>query len=330
MRSRLIIGVALIIFSRIIAWAGDRRPPSPLPSQFQVGRHTFFDFGPPNDFYEVFVVRSTELGTSIEKITLTPAADACVQPATVETASASISESTAALLGATNPCLIPEKELRHELTRCKDCLVFSGVNVAMQFQCGDRTRIIRSDILDKDMFDSTADTPKQTSWTMRLLGRLDRAVGPGVMEKPMFEIPGEGKLQVPVSQSKAMADVSSGKYDALFPGTPDKPSDLYREAQHRPPDPTIRLSSVSVQPETFVSPDYPPLARLAHVEGTVAIKFTVDPGGSVTNLSFEGGPPLLRGAVEKAAKGWRFPISAVNQRLQATVDFALNCPAQHR
>ena len=213
----------------------DRRPGPALPGQFEIGRHTFIDVGPPNDFYELFLVRPAAAGTSIERITLTPAADACLQPAKLEVASASLNESVATLLGKTNPCTIREKELRRELKRCKKCLVFSGANVQMRVQCGAKTHIIRSDILDKDMFDPAPNTPEHTSWTMQLLARLDNAVGPGVMERPIFPISEKEEPSATNSNSEALADVSSGKFDMLFQGAPDKPSELYHAAQIRPP-----------------------------------------------------------------------------------------------
>ena len=73
------------------------------PGQFEIGRHTFFDFGPPFNFYELFIVRPTATGTSIERITLTPPGQKCVAPAEVKAASASTSESVAKLLGDKNP-----------------------------------------------------------------------------------------------------------------------------------------------------------------------------------------------------------------------------------
>jgi hypothetical protein len=36
------------------------------------------------------------------------------------------------------------------------------------------------------MFDPAANNPQHTAWTMQLLQLLDKAVGPGVMEKPVF------------------------------------------------------------------------------------------------------------------------------------------------
>lgn len=172
------------------------------PNQFVIGRHTFFDFGPPTDFYELFFIDSTASGASIQKITLAPPGNICIAPAKVEVESATSSEAPADILGGTNPCKIPEKELRRELKRCKNCVVFSGAEVVMQVQCGTQTRLIRSDILDRDMFDPSAKTPEHTSWTMRLLKKLDSAAGLGIAEKQrIFSIPDANEVPAVPSDS---------------------------------------------------------------------------------------------------------------------------------
>jgi hypothetical protein len=227
----------------------------PISTGFEIGRHTFIDVGPPNDFYELIFVRPAASGTSVERITLTPAADECTQPAKVEVATGSLAESVAGLLGETDPCKIPEKELRRERKRCKHCLVFSGANVVMRVQCGNSTRIIRADILDRDMFDPAPNTPEHTSWTMRLLSEIDGAMGPGVLDRPTFAISEEEERKAPPPQSEAFSDISAGKYDVLFEGSPDKPSDLYRAAQIRPPMPKVHLlSSAPLSPRTSFHP----------------------------------------------------------------------------
>jgi TonB family protein len=314
-----------------LAFPQDRRAAPPLPNQFTIGRHTFFDFGPPFDFYELLRVRQTPNGTSIERITLTPAGDACTQPAKIETASASSSESVAALLGNTNPCTIPEKELRRELKRCKKCLVFSGANVAMQVQCGTETRIVRSDILDKDMFDPAPNTPEHTSWTMQLLGRLDKALGPGVMDKPIFPIAEKEEAPTVGGDSETLMGVSSGRFDTLFQGARNKPSDLYRAAQDRPPAPSVRLvRSSPIQPQEFALPQYPPLARSAHIEGTVVFKLEIDPGGSTAAFTLVSGHPMFRESVKKAVSGWKFSKEGAGQQIEATIEFAANCPSKRQ
>lgn len=304
----------------------DRKPAPIQPNQFEIGRHTFFDFGPPTDYYEVFIVRPAKNGASIERITPTPPGNECVSPAKIETASGFINESPAELLGSTNLCAIPEKELRRELKRCKHCLVFSGANVVVQAQCGDKTRLIRADILDRDIYSPTPKTPEHTSWIMRLVGTLDSAIGPGVMEKPMFQIPQPDEAPQSDVDSAGLRDVGAGKYDALFERAPDKPSDLYRAARTPLSPPIARLvASIPVLPEVFVPPGYPPIARLARVEGSVSFTIDVDTEGAVTDPIIVSGHPLLVEAVKQAAVAWKFPRDTSRKHVHATVEFVLNC-----
>src|SRR5260370_25525364 len=67
------------------------------PGQFEICRHTFFNFGPPFNFYEIFIARPSATGTSVETITLTPPGQKCVAPAEVKPAPASTSQSVAKL-----------------------------------------------------------------------------------------------------------------------------------------------------------------------------------------------------------------------------------------
>lgn len=166
-------------------FAKDGRTVPSLPDRFLVARHTFIDVGPPNDFYEIISVRGTANGTTVERVTLTPAGDACMQPPTVEMAASSLPDPVSVVLEGRNPCAIPDKALRKELKRRKRGLVFSGAEISMHVQCGGRERIIRADVLDRDMFDPNAATPETTSWTMRLLTRLDKPFPSGVWDRPI-------------------------------------------------------------------------------------------------------------------------------------------------
>ncbi|HXX46336.1 MAG TPA: energy transducer TonB [Candidatus Acidoferrales bacterium] len=301
--------------------------PTPEPDRFDVGRDTFFDFGPPFNYYEVFIVRPAAAGSSVTRILLTPVVDACFLPAKVEAGSARLEESVSDLLGPINPCEIPEKVLRQEEKRCKNCLVFSGANVSMQVPCGAGSRVIKAKVLEQDWFEKFPNTPKNTQWTMTLLERLDKAIGPGVMDKPTFPAAAAGQPSDAILDPEIRSNLASGKYDALFEGASDKPSDLYVAAQKQPVVPTARVLSVEpLNPETLVQPEFPPLARLAHFEGSISVTFEVGFNGAPINLMLESGPSLLYGAAMNAVKQWRFPESASGQRVHATFEFKTNCP----
>lgn len=313
-----------------VAFAKDGRTPPPLPDQFLIARHTFFDFAPPNDFYEIISVQRRAAGTAVERLTLTPAADACMHPATVEMADSSIPDPISVVLEGRNPCAISDKALRKELKRRKHGLVFSGAEVSMQVQCGGKERIIRADVLDRDMFDRNVSTPENTSWTMRVLGRLDKAFASGIWDRPVFPSSDEPTGATAPNGDLARA-LASGEFDHLFAGAPDRPSDLYRASQVKPPAPDILLkSSVPFQPEKFVQPDYPPLAKLARIEGDVVATFQVDANGGVTDIQFHSGHPVFRPAVTSAISEWRFSKEAAGQQIKATLDFKTNCPPRPR
>lgn len=247
--------------------AQPRRTEPPLPNHVLITRHTFFDFGPPSDYYQVFLLRQEIGQVQVERITAAPPGLACMQPATVQVATTSIEESLEDLLGRTNPCTIPEKELRRERKRCKKCLVFSGANVALHVQCGGQSRRIRMDILDRDMFDSHPATPEHTSWTMGLLGRLDQALGSGVMERPILAKP-----------SSLLEDLAQGKLDGLFDKDDPKLADLFRQSKIPVPEPSVQLvSSLPISPASYSIPGYPPLARLARIQGQVVFTLQIAP-----------------------------------------------------
>lgn len=303
----------------------------PSPDRFLIGRRTFFDFGPPFNFYDVFSVRSTPQGAFVERVTVAPTTDACTQPPTVEAATATINESIPELLGGTDPCTIPEKHLRREIKRCRHCLVFSGANVVMQVQCGGHTRLIRMDILDRDMFGRHPNTPPHTSWTMVLLGRLDKAIGTGVMDRPAFSL-SDTPQPAQVSKSDGLlTDLARGELDSLFDKAPDKPSELFREAQTPPTGPSVELlSSLPYRPTSYAPPKYPPLAKAAHVSGQVTFTVDVATDGSASNFKFVSGHVLLRGAVQSAVTGWRFSAQAAGREIRAAVEFKMNCPSAQR
>lgn len=325
MRYAAILGLALFLCGS--AFAQTKAQPVPKPDRFEIGRDTFFDFGPPLDYYEVFVVRPAATGSSVTRILLTPVVDACFVPAKLEAVSAHLKESVSDLLGSLNPCEIPEKVLHREAKRCKNCLVFSGANVSMQVPCGVRTRVIKEKVLEQDWFEKFPNTPKNTQWTITLLERLDKAVGPGVMDEPMFPAAETAQPSDEIADSEIRASLASGKYDALFEGARDKPSDLYVAAQKRPAVPTVQIVRIDpLAPEVVVQPQYPAIGRLAHLEGSVSISFEVGFNGAPINLLLESGPQILYSSVTNALSGWKFAEGASGNKIHATFEFDLNCP----
>jgi len=332
MRLRL-LGLASFCLVISPGWAQTPASSQPQLDQFAVGVNSFIDIGPPFDFYEVYLVQATDAGTLIQKVNVTPAGDVCTQPPKVEFASRRSNRSIAELMGGVDPCAIPEKKLHKEIKRCKKCLVFSGMNLKLQVQCASGTRIIKSDILDRDIFDPHPTTPVYTSWTQGLLGRLGEGFGPGVWDKPIFQTADTAQTASVKPNANISADFRAGRYDVLFDQSSEKLSDLYRSAEDSPQyaGPIVRLlSSIPSLPVYDPMPTYPAIARAAHlsIHGEVTVSLVVGPNGEAEDIAFSDGPPFLRTTSIEAISHWKYALTLSGQRIEVKLNFDLNCIAK--
>jgi Gram-negative bacterial TonB protein C-terminal len=71
-----------------------------------------------------------------------------------------------------------------------------------------------------------------------------------------------------------------------------------RAQQSTEPLPTVAAAGV---------PFYPPVARIAHIEGVVHLQLSTD-GKRVSGISVEGGPPALVPAAEENVRSWQFKV----------------------
>jgi TonB family protein len=74
---------------------------------------------------------------------------------------------------------------------------------------------------------------------------------------------------------------------------------------------------------TRVSPVYPELAKRMGVSGSVTIRVTVLPNGTVSETRIEAGHPLLRPAAEEAVRRWRFAADPNSSDCIVSVAFEL-------
>jgi protein TonB len=61
-----------------------------------------------------------------------------------------------------------------------------------------------------------------------------------------------------------------------------------------------------------VEPIYPPIAKTAHISGTVVLHAIIGKDGSVQNLEYVSGPPLLMKNAMDAIKQWRYKPTMLN------------------
>lgn len=77
-----------------------------------------------------------------------------------------------------------------------------------------------------------------------------------------------------------------------------------------------------------VEPQYPPIAKQAHVQGAVMLRAVIGKDGKVENVQTESGNPLLASAAVNAVKQWRYKPyvlngSPVDVETTVTVNFRL-------
>lgn len=63
-----------------------------------------------------------------------------------------------------------------------------------------------------------------------------------------------------------------------------------------------------------VPPQYPNMARQAHVEGDVVVDLVIDTSGKVTTMKVVSGPLLLRDAATTALSQWKYQPTRLNDQ----------------
>jgi protein TonB len=77
------------------------------------------------------------------------------------------------------------------------------------------------------------------------------------------------------------------------------------------------------------TPDYPPLAKMARIQGTVRLEAIISKDGTIQELKLVSGHPLLVKAAEEAVQRWRYQPTLLNGEpvevvTEIEVNFTLN------
>jgi protein TonB len=121
--------------------------------------------------------------------------------------------------------------------------------------------------------------------------------------------------------------IISGDLTSIGPG--DNMKDLF----HTQAGPSVRQEvKAPIQVPSTVEevllirktmPVYPPIARAAHIEGTVRLAATISKTGYIENLHIASGPAMLRQAALDAVSTWRYRPYLLNGQpveVETTVD----------
>ena len=86
-----------------------------------------------------------------------------------------------------------------------------------------------------------------------------------------------------------------------------------------PPPPKVAPSRIRVGGNVaqanlihMVNPQYPAIAKTAHISGTILLHAIIGKDGTVQNLQYVSGPPLLMQSAMDAVKQWRYKPTLLN------------------
>lgn len=72
----------------------------------------------------------------------------------------------------------------------------------------------------------------------------------------------------------------------------------------------------------FVAPEWPPMARMARIEGDVKVHASIEPSGEVSSVEVEYGHGMLKESATSAIRQWTFTPAATTRTVAITVHFA--------
>jgi len=74
-----------------------------------------------------------------------------------------------------------------------------------------------------------------------------------------------------------------------------------------------------------VDPVYPPLAKIARIQGPVVLVAVISKAGTIDNLHAVSGPPMLVPAAVNAVRQWRYrPYILNNEPIEVETQITIN------
>lgn len=125
--------------------------------------------------------------------------------------------------------------------------------------------------------------------------------------------------QVEFVKDEAPPSVAASDAPGVAGGTGDVLGGIGTGAAPPPPPPAAAPDRIRVGGEVQsaslvkkVTPDYPGIARAAHVSGTVTLHAIISKDGSIERLEYVSGPALLMASAMSAVKEWRYRPTMLN------------------
>ena len=137
---------------------------------------------------------------------------------------------------------------------------------------------------------------------------VNRMVAPTVIPK-----------QVEIAKDEAPPSMVTSDTAGVPGGTGDVLGGIGTGVAPPPPPPAATPNRIKVGGDVQsaslvkqVTPEYPGIAKSAHVSGTVTLRAIISKDGSIEKLEYVSGPPLLMSSAMSAVKEWRYRPTMLN------------------
>lgn len=137
---------------------------------------------------------------------------------------------------------------------------------------------------------------------------VNRMVAPTVIPK-----------QVEIAKDEAPPSVATSDTAGVPGGTGDVLGGIGTGVAPPPPPPAATPNRIKVGGDVQsasllkqVTPDYPGIAKSAHVSGTVTLHAIISKDGSIEKLEYVSGPALLMTSAMSAVKEWKYRPTMLN------------------
>lgn len=139
--------------------------------------------------------------------------------------------------------------------------------------------------------------------------QLNKMVAPTVIPKTVAIVKDDAPVVITNGDSGVLGGTGLGNLIGSGSSAPPPPPPPKAATPAR-----IRVGG-NVQAASLVNqvrPEYPMIAKTAHVSGTVVLHAIIAKDGSIQELQYESGPPLLMKAAMDAVKQWRYKPTMLN------------------
>jgi TonB-like protein len=270
----------------------------------------------------------------VRYILVVPAGTGCWEDTKIVAVSTRLPDTAmSAITGGLNVCAIEEASLSRTLRafpRTQGMSVFAGDRFAIVASCGADTRVIAlPPDWELDMVRLKGKRPKIAAlWTLeKTIGT--RAFGPF---RFLDVVPSELAARLQPAGDGILAELKSGRFD---PGLASIAQRSFRDdvaklhSDSDPPEFSVTLANAArVQLDRYVEPQYPPIAKQAHLSGAVELELRSSPAtGEMEQVTVISGNALLAMAATEAAQRWRV-LPGPDHVLDATrvvLEFASHC-----